>query len=232
MRKHLFITWFLFFAIALVSAQDCKTFLFMTANAEIQMTIYDRKGSVSGIQTWKITDVKKDGAGYSSTINTLFTDEKGKEITKSQGLYKCQEGMLQADMKMVMPQQPSQTQTTDAKMSNAFLEYPYSISVGQSLKDAHMEMDIEMSTGMKSNISFKETNRKVENKESITTPAGTWDAYIISYEGNMRTKMGPVGIPFNFTAKEWFVPGVGIVKTESYSKGKLAGSTMITSIKK
>jgi hypothetical protein len=95
-----------------------------------------------------------------------------------------------------------------------------------------MEMDVNMNTGIKANINFKEINRKVDSKESITTPAGTWEAYVISYEGNMRTKMGPIGIPFNFTAKEWFVPGIGIVKTETYSKGKLAGSTMITSIKK
>jgi hypothetical protein len=48
----------------------------------------------------------------------------------------------------------------------------------------------------------------------------------------MRTKMGPIGIPFNFTAKEWFVSGIGVVKAETYTKGKLAGTSMITSIKK
>ncbi len=231
MTKHLLTICFLLLASVACMTQDCKTFLFMTANAEIQMTIYDKKGDVSGIQTWKINDVKKEGSGYSSTINTLFTDEKGKEIAKGMGLYKCNGGMLQADMKMAMPQQ-SQMQSSDVKLSNSYLEYPYTVSVGQSLKDAQMEMDIDMASGIKSNISFKETNRKVDGKQSITTPAGTWEAYQISYEGNMRTKMGPIGIPFNFTAKEWFVPGIGIVKTETYMKGKLASSTMITSIKK
>ena len=231
MRKQ-FLTILSFCLLSAISnAQDCQTFLFMTANAEIQMTIYDKKGNASGIQTWKISDVKKDGSGYSSTINSVFTDEKGKEIAKGMGLYKCNGGMLQADMKMAMPQQ-SQMQSSDVKLSNSYLEYPYTVSVGQTLNDAQMEMDVDMNTGMKSNISFKETNRKVDSKESITTPAGTWDAYLISYTGNMRTKMGPIGIPFNFTAKEWFVPGIGVVKTETYAKGKLAGTSMITSIKK
>jgi hypothetical protein len=230
--KKQFLTIACFFLLSAVSfEQDCKTFLFMTANAEIQMSIYDKKGSVSGIQTWKISDVKRDGAEYSSTINSLFTDEKGKEIAKGVGVYKCNGGMLQADMKMAIPQQ-SQMQSSDVQLSNSYLEYPYTLSVGQGLKDAQMEMDLNMNTGIKSNVSFKETNRKVESKESITTPAGTWEAYVISYEGNMRTKMGPIGVPFNFTAREWFVPGIGLVKTETYSKGKLAGSTMITSIKK
>jgi len=39
-------------------------------------------------------------------------------------------------------------------------------------------------------------------------------------------------VPTNFTVKEWYVPGIGIVKSENYRKGDLAGSTMITSITK
>jgi hypothetical protein len=230
MRKLLTIC-FLLFSTVYGFAQDCKAFLFMTANAQIEMTIYDKKGKASGIQTWNVTDVKKEGSAYTSTINSSFKDDKGKEIAKGIGAYKCSGGILQADMKMAMPQQPGM-QSADVQLSNSYLEYPYSMSVGQTLKDAQMEMDMDMNTGMKANVSFKETNRKVDAKESVTTPAGTWEAYVISYEGNMKTKMGPLGIPFNFTAKEWYVPGVGIVKTETYSKGKLAGSTVITAIRK
>lgn len=229
--RRLFVTiCFLFFGF-LCFAQDCKTFLFMSANAQIQMSIYDKKGNLSGVQIWNVSDVKKEGDGYSSTINTVFKDDKGKEITKSTGLYKCSGGMLQADLQMAMPQQP-QMQNSEAKMSNAYLEYPYAMTVGESLKDAQMEMDMNMNGGMKSKVSFKETNRKVDAKESITTPAGTWDAYQISYNANMKIQMGPIGVPTKFTVKEWFVPGIGVVKSENYMKGKLAGSSMITSITK
>ena len=203
----------------------------MSSNAQIEMTIYDKKGKPSGVQSWNVTDVKNDGGGYSSTINSLFKDEKGKEISKGTGLYKCSGGMLQADMQMVMPPQP-QLQTSDVKLSNAYIEYPYAMTVGQTLKDAQMEMDMTLNSGMKSKVNFKETNRKVNAKESVTTPAGTWEAYQITYDANMRIQMGPIGVPTNFTVKEWYVPGIGIVKSENYRKGDLAGSTMITSIKK
>ena len=73
-------------------------------------------------------------------------------------------------------------------------------------------------------LTLKENNRKVTGKESVTTPAGTWDAWKISYDGQFRAKIGPIGIPVNFKAIEWYVPGFGIVKTETYSKnGKLEG---------
>ncbi len=217
---------------AIGHAQNCNTFLYMTNNAEVEMTVYDRRGKQSGVQTWKITDVKNDGAGYQSTINTSFKDEKGKEIVKGAGTYKCNNGMLQADIRMAMPQEQMQQGTTDVSMETAYLEYPYSMSVGQALNDAGLTMDMKMNTGMNAQVDFKQNNRKVLGKENVSTPAGSWDAYVISYDGTLKMKMGPMGIPMNFTAKEWFVPGVGIVKTETYRKGKLAGSTVITSIKK
>lgn len=212
-------------------AQNCNTFIYMTNNAEVEMTVYDKKGKQSGVQTWKITDVKKDGEGYQSTINTSFKDEKGKELVKGAGTYKCNNGMLQADIRMSMPQEQMQ-QGSDVSLETAYLEYPYSMSVGQALKDAGLAMDMKMNTGMNAKVDFKQNNRKVLNKENISTPAGSWDAYVIGYDGSLKMKMGPMGIPMNFTAKEWFVPGVGIVKSETYKNGKLAGYTMITSIKK
>jgi hypothetical protein len=227
---------FLAFSIATYTtaghAQDCNGFLYMTNNAEVQMTIYDKKGKESGIQTWKISDVKKNGSGYQSTINSSFTDVKGKEIAKGVGTYKCDNGLLQADVRMALPQQEQFQTSADASLENAFLEYPNSMTVGQSLKDADFSMDMKMNTGMNAKVDFKQMNRKVLNKENITTPAGSWDAYIIGYDANFKMKLGPMGIPMNYTAKEWFVPGVGIVKSETYKNGKLAGYTMITSIKK
>jgi len=224
------------FAGLFTGAQDCKNFLFMTNNAEVQMTVYDKKGKESGIQTWTITEVKKDGSGYHSTINSSFKDEKGKEAAAGKGLYKCTGGILQADMKMSMPQQQMEAYKDAAvKFEPAYLEYPPKMNEGQSLADADFKMDVEMKGGMTTNIGFKQTNRKVGSKESVTSPAGTWDAYIITYDAQLSTRMAGINIPinFNFTGKEWFVPNVGIVKTETYAKGgKLLGSSLITSIKK
>lgn len=218
----------------LSAAQDCKNFWFMTNNAQVQMTLYDKKGKESGVQTWSISEVKKEGSGYQSTVTSSFKDEKGKDLAGGKGLYKCNGGMLQADMKMTMPQQQMEAYK-DAKVNfePVYLEYPATLSEGQSLADADFKMDVEMKGGMMTNISFKETNRKVAGKESITSPAGTWEAYIITYDAQLNTKMAGINIPFNFTGKEWFVPNFGLVKTETYAKGgKLVGSSLITSIKK
>jgi hypothetical protein len=69
------------------------------------------------------------------------------------------------------------------------------------------------------------TKRKVTGKESLTTPAGTWDCFTITYHSKMIFKMG-IGIPMNSDVTEWYAPGFGVVKTESNG-----GSTLITSVK-
>ncbi|MEI6947040.1 hypothetical protein V9K67_07535 [Paraflavisolibacter sp. H34] len=213
-------------------AQDCGNFLYMTNNAQVQLTIYDKKGKEAATQTWKVTDVKKEGGGFTSQLTSTMKDDKGKEIATSQGSYKCTGGNLQADIRMSMPQQPQGLGPSEAQMTSMYLEYPSSMSVGQSLKDVDFNMDITLSSGIPAKISYKAENRKVDAKEKVTTPAGSWEAFIITYDGYMR--IGTViGIPMSFKAKEWFVPGMGVVKTESYAKnGKLNGSTMITSITK
>lgn len=139
------------------------------------------------------------------------------------------------EMQMAIPQQQMEAfKNGKEKFEHTYIEYPNKIEAGQTLRDTEFKMDIEMNGGMNSTVNFKQLNRKVENKESVTTRAGSWKAYVITYDKNFQTKMGGIGLPaFNFTVKEWFVPNLGIVKTETYAKGgKLIGSTQITSIKK
>ena len=216
-------------------AQDCRNYFYLTNNATIELKVYDKKGKESATQTMKVSDVKKSGGGYESTINTSMTDDKGKETMKSSGRYKCENGMLMADIRMSMPSEQMQAyEGPQATLNPAFLEYPNNMSAGQALKDADFNMDFEMKKGTgKINITFRETNRKVEKKETITTPAGTWEAWVITYDANFRAVMGGIGIPSSMKGKEWFVPNFGVVKTETYNKnGKLMGSTILNALTK
>lgn len=217
----------------LIQAQDCSNYIFMTGNSTVQMAVYDKKGKENGTQTWKVLDVKKNGNSYESSVTSSFKDAKGKEIDNSNGVYIFDGGILKADVRMSMPQQQMEAyKDAEAKFESAYIEYPSRLNIGQSLKDVDFKMDID-NKGTTTTVTFNMTNRKVEAKEKITTPAGSWDAYVISYQSSFKTQLGPIGIPINMEGKEWFVPGVGIVRTETYNKGgKLMGSTQLTSITK
>ncbi len=78
-------------------------------------------------------------------------------------------------------------------------------------------------------ITIAITNRMVEKRETITTPAGTFDCYKITYD--VQTGMG--FIKTNTKTAEWYSGKAGSVRTETLDKkGKLMGYSQITSIKK
>jgi len=235
MKPLLVMCAFLFLSIA-ICAQNCSGYYYLSSS-EVQMTTYDKKGKESGKVTYTINAVTKQNNTTSAHFVSQMVDEKGKKITGGSGIYKCSGDNLYIDARVSMPQeQMAAYKDMEVKADEAFIEYPASLKSDQALKDANVKMEVHNKGSIFSVLTMDETNRKVAGKESITTPAGTWECYKITYDGRFRATMGGpsgIGVPFNFKAIEWFAPGFGIVKTETYNKNeKFIGSTLITSVKK
>lgn len=215
---------FLFFCGAIYS-QDCSNYYYFQNNKTIEMTITNNKGKESGKMIYKISDSKKNGSSVSATVNSEFIDNKGKTGMQATNKVQCVNGVMQMDMKFLIPAGQQQTQTGSAAASDVYLEYPANMNAGDQLKDGHLSMDSESQGGVKSSIEIDITNRKVEGKESVTTPAGTWECYKITSSNKITSRIAGIGIPIKMEVTEWFAPGFGIVKTESKT-----GKTEITSI--
>lgn len=207
-------------------AQDCKTFYYLQNNKTIEMTIYNRKGDESGKQVYTVSGVSSSGGTTTGNINSEMFDKKGRSIGKAKGAIQCKGGVMMVDMKMnLAPQQQQQFANTDAKAENIYMEYPSFMKVGDKLKDANMDLEIDNS-GMKQSVKMVISERSVEGKESVTTTAGTWECFKITYKGKITIRTVGIGIPVNVDGTEWFAPGFGVVKTESKH-----GGTAITAIK-
>ena len=191
------------------------------------MTLYNKKAKVSGRQVYTVSDVKTSGDVTTASIKTEMFDEKDNTLATGNNNIMCKGGVMMMSMKMMMPQQQQQQaiNTADVTTESNFLDYPSSMNVGDDLKEGNFLMDMDMN-GMKQQMAMIFNNRKVEAKEKITTTAGSWDCFKISYKGKMTVKTLGIGIPINMTGTEWFAPGFGIVKTQTNY-----GSTEITSIK-
>jgi hypothetical protein len=207
-------------------AQDCNTYYFLQSNKTVEMTIYNRKGDPNGKQVYTINEVKNSGGTTTANFQSEMFDKKGKSQAKGSGTVQCNDGVMFVDMKMMLPQaQQEQFSKADAKMEGMYIEYPKSMQPGDQLKDANMNMDID-NNGMAQSVILVISNRKVDAKESVTTTAGTWDCFKISYKAKITIKTMGIGIPANFEGTEWYAPGFGVVKTESKH-----GGTAVTSIK-
>ena len=219
---------FIFFGFTgILSAQDCSNYYYLQNSKVVEMTITNSKGNESGKMIYTVSNSSKNGSTVTATVNSEFIDVKGKTINKAVNNIKCENGVMMMDMKIFIPaQQQEQMKPGAATANDIYLEYPANMKVGDVLKDGLFSMDYESSSGLKSSIEISITERKVEGKETITTPAGTWECYKISAKNKIVSKIAETGIPIKMDVTEWFAPGFGVVKTESKT-----GKTEITSIK-
>ncbi|MFN6946886.1 MAG: hypothetical protein ACK4ND_18215 [Cytophagaceae bacterium] len=121
-----------------------------------------------------------------------------------------------------------------ATVEGDYLDLPNVLTVGQNLKDGNMVIKISTEEGGEmATINMSIRNRKVEAKEKITTPAGTFDSYKISYDVIVETLVMGVKMPGGtHKTVEYVSKGTGMVRTESYNKnGKLTGYTVLTKFK-
>src|SRR5215510_3375169 len=84
-------------------SQDCSNYYYLQNNKTIEMTISNGKGKESGKMTYTVSDSKKNGNAVTATVNSEFVDTKGKTITKSTNNVKCENGVMQMDMKVFIP---------------------------------------------------------------------------------------------------------------------------------
>jgi len=114
----------------------------------------------------------------------------------------------------------------DVTLDATEIDMPSNPTVGESLKEGSLSMTVSTNGIQVMKMTIRMYNRKVAAMESITTSAGTFDCFKLSYD--METS----GM-FKMVTKgaEWYAKEVGAVKTESYdAAGKLTGSSQLSKI--
>lgn len=96
---------------------------------------------------------------------------------------------------------------------------PSDLHVGQELPD----YEVEITMVFKARLSF--TDRKVINRETLLTPAGSFDCYIVEETNTSRVMM----TKDMKTTRTWWAKGVGKVKEETYDEEMNLTEIMIIS---
>ena len=207
-----------------VFPQDCSKYFPMDEGTKFQITNYDKKDRASAV----IDYVVKEVSGNTATMFYEMHDDKGKMMTSSEyGVTCTDEGVTIDFSSMMSPEILGQYEDMEVEMSGTDLLYPNNLSAGQSLPDADVQMTVKMPPlNMKMNMNF--FNRKVEGNESVTTPAGTFDCYVITYDSEAK-----MGFKMTSSNKLWLSEGFGMVKSETYNKkGSLIGKSVLTAFEK
>ena len=208
-------------------AQDCTYFYPMEEGTLIELRHYDKKAKVSGTTRQEIVDKQTGGGAVTITIKSTFFDEKGKELMTSDLSMECKEGVFTFDMDQFLnDEMMSGMGDIEFTIEGDNLEFPASMSPGDQLKDGTIKLIVPDMAMM--NMTTKVYNRKVEAKEKVTTEAGTFECYKITYDVFVDGM-----IDINTKGIEWIAQDVGAVRTESYNKnGKLTGYTELIKLEK
>ena len=224
----------LFFALFSISctlnAQDCEAWYPMDEGAAFEMTSYSAKGKVTGRTMHTIKEKSSEGGALQATVSVQYYDKKDKETMTSEYDLHCKEGQFSIDMRSMMSaDNMSSMQNMEVDVDADEMAFPADLSPGTELPDASLKVSMKSAGFSMSGMQVLVTNRKVGARESVTTPAGTFDCVVISQDVQSKT----MGIGIKASSKTWYAKGAGAVKTESYNKnGKLMGSEELTMLKK
>lgn len=232
LKTIIFITVFAFIAKFTSSAQDgCSTYYPMAKGIKFELTHFDKSGKkVTGKTRNEITEYSNSGGKEVATIHTIVEDKKGEETFDASYSITCTGDKVVIDLKEMMKEQMAEQmkdEETEIEISGINAGFPNSMTVGQKLPDSNIDMKIKAGS-INLNFTVNSTNREVVDKETITTPAGTFDCIVISSESHTKMMVSKTTL-----SKMWLAKGYGMVKQEDYNKkGKLTGSQVLTSFSK
>lgn len=231
MKKSIFILLAVFFMLGISNlfSQECVFYSPVEKGTVLKHSNYDKKDKLTGTSTQTVIDNYVEEGVQTVKIRNEYQDVEMDSVFVSELEMKCKDGRYYVDMESYIGES---TLTPYSNMETTFevenMTIPAEMKAGETLDNGKVTVTIS-NNGMKiMTISVNISNRKVEAKEDISTPAGTFECYKISYD--ISTKMI---ITIKASIVEWYAKNIGVIRSESYNKkGKLTGYTVLTGFQK
>lgn len=210
-----------------LQSQSCDSFYPMQEGIKFEHTSYSAKDKVTGIQRHEILQIESSGSSMTANVRVTSLDKKEKELSTTEYEMICENDQFHLDMRSMLATMDNASFNMNMNVESENLAFPANLSEGQELPDASLKVTMDNGTGFSiGGISVNITDRKVVSKESVTTPAGTFDCFVLSQKEASKI----MGIKVNTESKNWYAKGVGFVRGEYYRKGKLQEYSVLTKL--
>jgi len=220
--------------LSIASFGQCNTFFPLKENVRYEYELYDKKEKLSGRMAHTIKNVSGSDNDMRATLaQELFDIKNGDKISSSELEWTCKDGVLHFDMKSMnlMMDNTQQMNLSDGGMSVEVtgdeLDLPSNLDVGQTLRDVSYTIKMSMGTLTLMNKTFVVKDRKVESQESVSSPAGSFDCYKVSFtttDDKGRNSM---------KSAVWYAKDSGLIKSENYNEsGKVTNRQVLVKVSK
>lgn len=218
----------LLFLIPSVNAQHCNAYFDFGTGTTFELSSYSKKDKKVSSASYKVNEVTNTAELTAYDMSVTIRDEKDETINEADYAVECKDGVYRVDVsRMISPQMLAAYEGMEFDVEGTALEFPRNLSVDQTLPGGNCSIKVS-SNGLKiMTITCDISERNIVAKESITTPAGTFDCFKLTYSSEVK-----IGLRIKSTVTEWYAEGVGMVKSETYNKkGKLESYMMLTEFK-
>lgn len=190
----------------------------MTKGSTLTYQELDQKGKVKSSYSDTVTEVTGgENNTWFVTTEKVYSDVNVPSMTLTS---KITRGTVKAFDALTAASNGSQL---DVTFDGFIPTIPCKLAAGQVLGTGVVEMTIG---GMTTEVEITDNN--VVAEETLTTPAGTFECFVIETKVSSRV----LGMTVKGTAKNWYARGIGCVKSESYNaKGKVTASRILVETK-
>jgi len=139
----------------------------------------------------------------------------------------CNSSVIQINHKNVIPAFVFEEYSNmEFDASESSISFPANPGIGQKLDDISLTVEILVAP-ITRKLRYFLTDRVVKSQETINTPAGTFECFVVEADSNMKPKNKNTG-----TVKQWFAPQLGLVKQIDYNaSGKVTSVNLLTDLK-
>ncbi|WP_378180503.1 hypothetical protein [Aquimarina sp. SS2-1] len=215
------------FVIGSVNAQNnCSPYYPSKEGTTMTMHHFNHKNKLTSKTSYEVLDVNSSGSESKITMNMYLSDaKKQKAITEATFTITCDGGTTSLDPESIIsPKLFNQYKDMEYSIEGKGIDIPNSLSVGQQLQDGQVSMSVDAGV-MSIDMTVDLKDRKVISKETITTPAGSFDCYLITYTNETSMSMG---MKQTFYVKQWITKGIGLVQQETTkTNGKLMSKSIL-----
>ncbi len=221
--KHL-LSLLLIFLYSFSYSQDCGFLTNLDVGDSWSYSSYNAKDKHQGDADYEVLAKSNNNDSTIYKIQTKTTD--GKDEMQVEFDMACYKGSIYMSLQRMIGPMIDKMEGMEIQVEAESLELPVNLKVGDSLNNAHINIKATVGT-MNMNMSMTIKERYVARKETITTPAGEFECYVIEQKLEFTSLMGT----FTTTSKEWYSLSSGMIRSESYDKkGKLDTYTVLKAI--
>ncbi len=227
MKKYIIIPLILFVSALYGHAQCTNPFYEFKEGTKIFMQNYDGENQLQGKTETEVKDVTETVNGFKTTVALKVIDKDDKIISEGSYGMECDNGTVKLDLSGFIPTKSLMAfGDMDIKVEMEEMEIPAKLYPGQELKDASLTISaVNSPFPLSMQVIMKD--RKIEGKQTVTTPAGTFECYKLTYDMVIDFMMGSLVMK----NVQYLTEKLGAVKTETYdSDNKLLNYTVLQKV--